>query len=107
MTIKMGLEKMFLLQLMDEDMPIPDREHRFHQIRRWRLDFAYPELKIGIEIEGGVWTRGRHNRPIGFIKDCEKYNMAQEMGWRIFRYTKESIEDWSAVQQIRRVLEKC
>ena len=86
-------------------MPLPDEEYRFHPTRKWRFDFAYPEQKIGIEIEGGVWTRGRHNRPIGFIKDAEKYNAAAELGWRVFRFPQPMLDDWSAVEQIKRVLQ--
>jgi len=61
------------------------REYKFHAGRRWRFDFAHPESKTAIEIEGGVWTKGRHTRPGGFIADCEKYNTAAAMGWAVFR----------------------
>jgi very-short-patch-repair endonuclease len=62
-------------------------ELRFHPSRQWRFDYAIPELKIAIEIEGGVWTRGRHNRGTGFIKDMEKYNAAASLGWLLLRFT--------------------
>ena len=62
-------------------------EFRFHKVRRWRFDFAIPELKIAIEIEGGSWTQGRHTRGAGFQGDMEKYNTAQLMGWKVLRYT--------------------
>ena len=61
-------------------------EHRFAApSRQWRLDFAWPDRKVAIEIEGGVWSRGRHVRPKGFIDDCEKYNAATLNGWRVYR----------------------
>ena len=60
-------------------------EHRFHATRKWRFDFALPALKIAIEIDGGVFGNGRHNRASGFIKDCEKLNHAAAAGWRVFR----------------------
>ena len=62
-------------------------EFRFHPVRRWRFDFAIPELKLAIEIEGGSWTQGRHTRGKGYQGDIEKYNTAQLMGWKILRYT--------------------
>lgn len=62
-------------------------EYRFHPVRRWRFDFANPEFKIAIEYEGGVWRRGRHIRPVGFINDCDKYNAAALHGWTVLRYT--------------------
>lgn len=63
------------------------KEFRFHPKRLWRFDYAFPELKIAIEVEGGVWTKGRHTRGSGFVKDMEKYNAAASMGWTILRVT--------------------
>lgn len=63
------------------------KEYKFHPERRWRFDYAIPEHKIALEVEGGVWTHGRHTRPQGFLGDIEKYNTATLMGWRVFRTT--------------------
>lgn len=63
------------------------KEYKFHPERRWRFDYAIPERKIALEVEGGVWTQGRHTRPQGFLGDIEKYNTATLMGWRVFRTT--------------------
>jgi hypothetical protein len=60
----------------------PVREHRFHAERRWRFDFAWPSIKLAVEIEG----RGRHQTVVGFRNDCEKYNEALRMGWRVLRF---------------------
>ena len=67
------------------------REYRFHHTRRWLLDFAIVDHKIGVEVEGGTWIHGRHNTGAGFAKDCEKYNAATIEGWRILRYTTDMI----------------
>lgn len=67
------------------------REFKFHHKRRWRFDFAIPELKIAIEKEGGLWVGGRHNRAAGFIADMEKYNTAASMGWIVLRATPQNI----------------
>ncbi len=61
------------------------REHRFHPTRKWRFDFAHLASRVAIEIEGGVWSGGRHTRGAGFVTDCEKYNAALALGWRVFR----------------------
>ncbi|MGL5914018.1 MAG: hypothetical protein ACRCZB_07615 [Bacteroidales bacterium] len=66
-------------------------EHKFHPTRRWRFDFAIIEQKIAIEVEGGVWTNGRHTRGKGFIGDMEKYNTATAMGWRVLRVTHKDL----------------
>lgn len=67
------------------------KEHRFHPTRMWRFDYAIPACKIALEVEGGVWTRGRHTRPRGFLGDIEKYNAATLMGWRVFRTTPDDL----------------
>lgn len=63
------------------------REYRFHDKRGWLLDFAETKTQVAIEIEGGVWSRGRHTRGAGFIEDCIKYNQAALNGWTVFRLT--------------------
>ena len=81
-----------------------DVEVRFCQ-RRWRFDYAIPAKKIAIEIEGGVWTRGRHTRGAGFMRDMEKYNMAVELGWVVLRYTPDQEFNEKTIQQIKNTLE--
>ena len=67
------------------DIPVPVYEYRFHSTRKWRFDYAWPDKKLALEVEGGVWTQGRHTRGSGFVGDMEKYNAAATMGWRILR----------------------
>lgn len=62
------------------------REYRFHPMRRWRFDYALPAFRVAVEIEGGVWTGGRHTSSVGFLKDIEKYNTATAMGWSLLRF---------------------
>jgi hypothetical protein len=71
----------------------PEQEFKFHPVRKWRFDAAYPYLKMGFEVEGGIWMGGRHVNPIGFEKDCEKYNEATKLGWRIFRFTPKLLRE--------------
>lgn len=65
--------------------PRLEREYRFHHERGWRLDAAQVDCKVAIELEGGVWSNGRHTRGKGFIEDCRKYNQANLLGWHVFR----------------------
>lgn len=62
-----------------------DTEYRFHEDRRWRFDFADQFSRTAIELEGGVWSQGRHTRGQGFIDDCQKYNEAVMRGWAVIR----------------------
>jgi hypothetical protein len=77
--------------MADAGIPEPIPEHRFHPTRRWRFDFAWPAVYVALEIEGGVWTRGRHTRPAGFLRDLEKYNTATSLGWSILRCTPQTV----------------
>lgn len=63
------------------------REFRFHDTRRWRFDYAIPHLRLAIEIDGGVWHYGRHNRPAGYLADMEKFNAAAALGWVVLKFT--------------------
>ena len=63
-----------------------EREYVFDDEREWRFDFAHSETHIAVEIDGGVWTDGRHVRGQGYIDDCEKLNAAAADGWRVFRF---------------------
>ena len=81
------LELLLAEQIRTARLPRPEREHQFFPGRRWRFDFAWPDRLIAAEVEGGIWTHGRHSRGAGFEKDCEKYNSAALVGWRVFRFT--------------------
>ena len=85
-----------------------EQEKTFYPGRKWRLDFYLPEYKIGIECEGGIWQAGRHNRAVGFIKDCYKYNAAAEVGIIILRYTTEHIfrQPGQVIEQIKKVIKR-
>lgn len=63
------------------------KELRFYPERRWRFDYAFPALKVAIEIDGAVWAQGRHNRPAGYLADMEKLNTAVSMGWLVLRFS--------------------
>ena len=68
--------------LKTNGIPEPVFEHRFHPTRKWRFDIAWPEYKVYLEIDGGIWIRGGHNRGAQMKKDWEKRNTASGLGWR-------------------------
>ena len=84
----MKINAKVLQQLIKEDLNLDAvLEYRFHPVRRWRIDVAIPSLSIAIELEGGIWTNGRHTRGKGFLGDVEKYNNLSIFKWRLLRYT--------------------
>lgn len=83
------------------------KEFRFSKTRRWRFDYALPDYKIAIEVEGGIWKYGRHNRATGFIKDIEKYNEATLMGWKILRTTPQNLNSLTFYEMIKKLITLC
>lgn len=71
--------------------PEPTKEHRFAPPRRWRFDRSWPAALVAVELEGGVWSGGRHTRGKGYIDDCIKYNAAQLEGWLVLRFTADML----------------
>lgn len=67
-------------------VPMPERQFLFHAVRRWRFDFAWPEIKLAIEIHGGNFSFGGHNRGAQQAKDYEKGNEAILAGWRVLQF---------------------
>jgi very-short-patch-repair endonuclease len=80
------LETLFWLHLANLDLPMPVPEYKFHPTRKWRIDFAWPGLMLAVELEGAIWTGGRHTRGAGVLNDMEKYNALTAMGWLLLRF---------------------
>jgi len=70
-------------------------EWPFHPERKWRFDYARPDLKIAIEVDGGVFTGGRHSGGVGQVKDMEKNNNAQALGWIVYHITPDEMFDFA------------
>ncbi len=92
-----GAGDLLALQLAGAGIGGWERELRFAPHRRWRFDYAWPQQLVALEIEGGTWVTGRHNRPLGFARDLDKYNAAALLGWRLLRVTPAQVEDGSAL----------
>jgi hypothetical protein len=85
-------------------LPPPVPEHRFHPDRKWRFDYAWPEIKVALEVEGGVWSGGRHTSSQGFEGDMAKYNAASVSGWRILRVQPRQLCTLRTAELIRSIL---
>ena len=82
----------------------PVREHQFCA-RKWRFDFAWPERKLAVEVEGGTRSgKSRHSRGDGFEKDAAKYNRAARDGWTVLRYSTRMVTDGTAINEVLEVL---
>lgn len=68
------------------------------------MDYAWPQWKIALEVEGAVWVQGRHTRGSGFVKDMEKYNAAAVLGWRVVRCTPQTVTSAATIEMLRKLL---
>ena len=61
----------------------PVAEYRFAPPRKWRFDFAWEVHRLALEVQGGIFTNGRHTRGAALLKEMEKLNTAAAMGYRV------------------------
>lgn len=96
---------LLMIQLRANGVPMPTHEElRFAPPRRWRADLAWLPDRLLVELDGGVWSRGRHVRPEGYIRDAAKLNAAVCLGWRVLRFPSPMIGDGTAWRTIRDAL---
>ncbi|WP_151964787.1 DUF559 domain-containing protein [Acinetobacter soli] len=81
-----------------------EQEYKFHAERNWRADFLITGTKILIEVEGGIWSGGRHTRGKGFIADMEKYNAAAVLGFKVLRFDTQQVKSGLAIKQIENLV---
>lgn len=84
-----ALERAFDCFLRVFQFPKAERQFHFALGRKYSADFAWPDKKLLVEIEGGIWKPGggAHSHPLGIERDIEKYNLATAEGWRVIRVT--------------------
>jgi len=84
---------------------LPVEEYQFSEDRRWRFDFAFPDEKLAVELDGGQWMPGggRHNTD----DDREKINAATILGWCVIRFsgTQFMSDPIGCIEIVKRALE--
>ncbi len=99
-------------------LPEPVPEYKFHPLRNWRVDYAFPYVKLGVEIEGGLFGKGKecpvcgrrsvagHSSIERLKKDMEKYTTLALAGWSLLRFLPEEVENGHAANVIMDWFEK-
>lgn len=122
----------FLRRRLVDEVEIK-KEFRFHPTRLWRIDVAVPDLKIGIEIQGGnfggpgivcdkcgkpvhrrlangrvirVIDNGRHANATRLRGEYEKLSSAASLGWKMFLFMPEQIRNGLAYQLLEPALSR-
>lgn len=74
------MERAFLDIVRRYRLPSPIRQQR---VGRYRLDFAYPEAFVAIELD----DLGSHGTPGGLQSDLRRQNRLTLLGWQFLRFT--------------------
>ena len=91
-----------LLEMHMTELGLPFlREFQFCPGRKWRFDYLLKDGKTAIEIEGAIFTGGRHTRGAGFQRDMEKYNTATALGFRVYRFSTQDVLKGRAKEFLR------
>lgn len=96
-TMRLQLEEAKLTDGMEQ-------EYIFHPEVNWRFDFCWPERLVALEVQGGVFTGGRHARPSGMIEDMRKFSEAAILGWRLILVSALEIRNGDALDRVKRAL---
>jgi very-short-patch-repair endonuclease len=58
-----------------------------HKIGRYRLDFAFIDEKLCIEVDG----RSYHSKDEAFVRDRERDRWLTSQGWRVMRFASDEV----------------
>lgn len=100
----MDYAELLAFQLKLAQLPLPVREFKPFPDRKFRIDCAYPDRLIAIEVDGGEWVVGRHSRGSGMSKDNEKCNRLTAEGWSVFKFVGSDVKSGAAVNFLEGVL---
>jgi hypothetical protein len=76
-----------LLRASGVPLPIPQFDVRRGPVFVARVDFAYPELRLAIEVDGYE----RHASHAAFAHDRARQNALVELGWTVLRFTWDDV----------------
>ena len=67
----------------------------FFSARAWHFDFAWPDYRVGVEIQGGTFSTREmgHHTGVGIDKDNAKANHAQLLGWCVLKYSSKVLDE--------------
>lgn len=72
--------------------------------RQWRFDWAFDWLAV--EVQGGIFSKGRHVRGAALLDEYEKINHAVLLGWFVLFMTPQQMDNGEAVAFIQKVLQE-
>ncbi len=69
------------LVMIDRGLPLPELQHQIvgRSDEFWRVDFAWPAVRLAAEYESIDWHVGREE----MLRDKTRWAKIQELGWTI------------------------
>ena len=89
-----GKYKLHIISVLEASGLNYESEFMFSSERKFRFDWAVPQILVAIEYEGIFSEKSGHTTLSGYKKDVEKYNLATKLGWKILRYTADNYLDF-------------
>lgn len=101
-----------LQQIKATGLAIPTPEYKFWHGRRFAFDLAWPNFRLAVEIEGGLYGMGKpcpvckrrrggaHSSVKDMLKDLEKYNKANLEGWMLIRVQPKDVPTGRALNMV-------
>lgn len=102
-TIASKLEAQMLEIIESNQLPTPEIQHEpfTHLGRKHRIDFAWPEHRIALEVQGGA-----HGVQHQQTADTEKLFLLQYEGWFVITATPADLGNGKALARIQAVLHR-
>ena len=97
------LELQFYEQIEQAGLPLPAYQW---PVCGHRADFAWTDARVLVEVQGGSWTRGAHNRAQGYARDRMLNNRRQLDGWLVLEFTGDHLNRNEALPMVRQALQQ-
>lgn len=78
-------------------VPLTPRTRAFPS---WRFDFAWTDVLLAVEVQGGIYRAGKHTTVTGIRTDIAKLNTAVLLGWDVLQVHGDMVRDGSAVAAV-------
>ncbi len=105
--IESPLERRFLKLARAAGLPEPAVQHKIYADGKLvaRVDFAYTELRLGIEVDGYQWHSGRRR----WARDLVRQNELTTLRWKILHLTSEDMSGRGerAIELVKRTRRSC
>jgi len=114
------IDPLFKAALLHAGLPLPVPEVKFCETRRWRWDYCwwtywqdvvstpgdvFRRPGLALEVQGGIWSRGRHATGAGIKGDMEKFSEGAALGWRLLLVEPKDLCSPATMDLIRRALD--